>query len=283
MSPFFVILAVGSAVLAQEWKSGPISVEISADPGPFTLAEVCEVRLIVSVPALSLEETLRTGEDRLYRLEKGSEPWLRIGGLHLLSGGPETAETVRDGVVRTVSRYRFEPRRTGDFEIPARDLVFASIEAPSVTLRTKPLRFRVRGLVTGDPLQVAPRPVLDLPRAEGDGREALCLVLLLVTGSCLWIWRERADSSVAVADRVDPREAALRQLAESKEPSRWRDILLAYAGADLESPQVAVPGSDAELGQILEDLDRFRFGRQGVVGRKALRKRLETFIRDRER
>lgn len=265
-------------MLVQQWRSGPVSVELLAPPGPFTLAEVPEVQLVVTLPAASLEETLRTGRDSLYRFDASAGPWHRIGGLRLLPVAPASKETVPGGRIRTVHRYRFEPRRPGDFELPPLDLVFVAPAVAPITLRTEPLRFTVRGLVNGDPLQVDPRPVLDLPPAQGNGRGASSLIFLVVAGVAFWRWRERAEPPVVALDSPGPGERALRELAASRDPGQWRAILEGYAGAGLVHPARRA----GELRELLRDLDRLRFGREGV-GRKALRRRLETFIREGER
>ncbi len=278
MGSLCTIFAAGSLLLTQEWKSGPVSVALEADPGAVTVAQRCEFRLIASVPAVTLEETLRTGHDRLYWLEPLQGQLRALEGLRLLPDEPVT-ETSIEGTVRTTYSFRFEPRRTGTIEVPALDLEFSSAFGVPITLRTEPFRFTVRSLVDGDPLQAAPRPALDLPGVTRNAAGAASLALLLALGAAFWIWREKAEPGHGIAERPDSRQAALRELASSKQPSRWREILREYLGADLE----VAAASDGRLRQLVRDLDVLRFGREGAVRPKALRKRLETFIRETER
>lgn len=119
----------------------------------------------------------------------------------------------------------------------------------------------------------------ELPGREADWRAGGALLVLLGIGSVWWMWRERVEAPDLPVEPPDPGEKALRELAASREPGRWRAILEGYVGAG--------PGFTAhweeELERLRRDLDQLRFGREGSVGRKALRGRLETFIRDGKR
>lgn len=270
----FHLIVMVVAGLTQEWASDPVSARIDVSTSELTVADRLTVIVSATVPASSLEETLRTGRDRLFQWESLSGQLNQLNGLRLIVDYP--VEEVRDrGKVRSVARFEFEPRRPGALEIPSLNLVFASPNAPSIVIRTEPVNITVRSLVEGDPLKAAPRPAASLPEEAKSGIWAWLLAITLLVAA--WFLQRRAAASVDLpAPVLSPREAALANLERASESSRWLEILREYLASGDESGISS--GDRATLVHLLRDLDAIRFAPEESSKPPQVRERLQNFI-----
>jgi len=266
------------AVPLQEWNRDPVSATIVVSTRELTVAERLTLVVSTAVPAASLEETLRTGNDRVFQFESLSGQLRQINGLRLLSESP-AEEVIDGGMIRSTAQFDFEPRRPGDLEIPALNLVFASANAPPIVIRTDPVKIAVRSLVDGDPLKAVPRGPVALPEEQGSGMWAWLLAILLAAAA--WFHQRCAAASIELPmPLLSPREAALASLERSTEPGRWVEILRDYLAACDE--RRITPGDRATLVHLLGDLDAIRFAADESSKPTQVRERLQNFIRTME-
>ena len=275
MTSFLLNLTAAALLLSQEGTSGPVSVRVEASPPELTVADSLRLRFLLSIPRLSLEESLASGQQLAYTPEPLTSEISRLEGFRLVAELPPE-QSMDQNEVHLVWTYVLEPRRTGPATLPGFHFVFVphAPDQESIRLATEPITIVVKSLVGLDPLKAAPRPPAALPES-GTPRLWFWLAALLAMAGGRWFLyrRNRGPSPVPEPTAPStPREVALMRLNAESTPSAWHCILLDYlngSGTSHTEPGIAI---------LLRDLDAAQFAPEERMEPEELRSRLRQFF-----
>lgn len=277
----------------------PVVARLQVVSRPADVASPLTVRVEATVPSLSHEESLATGQPARFRPEPQLGDWLRIPRLplkHIQRGEesrPEAGVTVFHWV------YRWEAEHPGAYVLPALRIEFRPSLAGGQPLETvfAEVPVAVEALIEGGLAAAQPRPaVTELPHTRSPALRWILVALTILLWALVrfgYVRMRRRARDRAGADLLQdaPHRAALKELRDSRSSREAYEVLCRFlrvtSGIELAKvPPEELrehPGLDASarrlLPPIVEELQPGAYSPEDAPLSPAQRGRLQEFFR----
>lgn len=157
------------------------------------------------------------------------ETGLELGQFVISEINPKDQEKLPDGKIRETIDYQLSTYFTGEFEIPAFDIAYRMENGAAGTLRTSPIKIKVRSLTPEETENLDIRDINEPVVLAGNSRmwivwsTLLGLVFLLLIGYAIWRYITHRKRAIPAEPPLPPHERAYRDLRILRDDLGWRE------------------------------------------------------------
>lgn len=157
------------------------------------------------------------------------ETGVDLGQFEIKEINPGQEEKLPDGNVREIIDYQLSTFFTGEFEIPAFDIVFQISDGASGSIRTSPIKITVRSLTPEEMEGLDIREIKEPVVISGPSRMWIVwtvlgsLIALGFVGYGIWRHFHNRKSPVPIEPPLPPHELAYQALRALREETEWRE------------------------------------------------------------
>lgn len=157
------------------------------------------------------------------------ESGVDLGQFVIKEINPKDRENLPDGKIRETIDYQLSTYFTGEFDVPAFDVAYQMENGAQGTLRTSPIKIKVRSLTPEESENLDIRDIKAPVLLEGNSRLWIVWTALLGTAAlvlivyAIWRYIKHRKRAAFFEPPLAAHERAYRDLKELRENSAWRE------------------------------------------------------------